>query len=316
MLSFLKLIRLPNLLMIVLIQYAMRYGIIYSLIRVNDFTLQLSSIDFLLLVLSTVFIAAGGYIINDFYDTKIDAINKPDKVIVGVGISRTIAISIYAFLNITAIVIGFYIGTKAGIFKLGFIHLLAAGSLFYYSTTFKKGLIIGNILIAILAALVPLLVGVVEIPLLNKKYLEILIEWEFNFNRIFFFILIYSVFAFFMTLIREIIKDIEDMEGDSLFGSMTIPIAYGIKRTKTILYILVALVMLILADIQFIQYMIEDMISFFYFLIALQLPLLFLIYKISKAEVKKDFSKLSLFVKGIMLAGIGYSGVIFLVAYA
>ena len=317
MIAFFKLIRLPNLLLIALVQYLVRYCLIGSMVRFSNMELQLSNLDFFLLSLSTVMIAAAGYIINDYFDTRIDTVNRPDRVIVGRVIKRRVAMGAHVVISFIAIVIGFYLARKIGLYKLGFIHVLSAGFLWFYSTDFKKQLLLGNLVVAMLAALVPLIVGLYEIPLLIRKYHDVLLQNSTNFNFIFYFVLAYSGFSFMTSLVREITKDMEDFIGDKEFGRNTIPIALGMKNSKIISVVLILLMMLLLLFPQYKQWESNDKISFYYFLICIQLPFAFLAYKISKAKEIKDYSFASFFCKVIMWLGICYTLVFyFLIARA
>ena len=307
MISFLRLIRFPNLLLIALVQYLVRYCLIGSMVRFSELKLQMSNFDFFLLSLSTVMIAAAGYIINDYFDTRIDSVNKPGKVIVGRTIKRRFAMGAHILISFLAICIGFYLALKVGMYKLGFIHVLSAGFLWFYSTDFKKQLVLGNLVVAMLAALVPLIVGLYEIPLLIKRYHDILVESSANFNFIFYFVAAYSGFSFLTTFVREVVKDMEDFIGDKEFGRNTIPIALGIKAAKGISILLILLMMALLAFPQYEQWISGDKISFYYFLIFIQLPFGFLAYKIYKADKVKDYSFASRVCKAIMYFGICYT---------
>ncbi|MFH1319826.1 MAG: geranylgeranylglycerol-phosphate geranylgeranyltransferase [Bacteroidota bacterium] len=305
MLSFIKLIRLPNLLIIALTQYLMRFCIIKPMLQINDFELQFGEFNFFLLVLSTTMVAAAGYIINDYFDTKIDRENDPSRVIVGKSIKRRVAIFAHIVLNVMGIAIGFYIAYQVDLIELAYIHIMWAGTLWFYSTSFKHKFLTGNILIALLVALVPLVAGLYEIPLLVKQYKEILITNNVNFNYIFVWIVGFSVFAFLTTLIREIIKDMEDIEGDRAYGSTTLPIIYGFQNAKIVVWILILLTIFLLGYIQVTH--LNDVKTFIYFLLAIQLPLVLLIYKLAAAKEKKDFHFASLLTKLIMITGILYT---------
>lgn len=307
MISFFKLIRLPNLLLIALVQYLVRYCLIGAMVRFSDMQLQMSHFDFFLLCLSTVMIAAAGYIINDYFDTKIDTVNKPNSVIVGRSIKRRVAMGAHIVISFIAILIGFYLAHKIGLNKLGFIHVLSAGFLWFYSTDFKKQLLLGNLVVAMLAALVPLIVGLYEIPLLIRKYHDVLIQNSSNFNFIFYFVLAYSGFSFLSTFVREIIKDMEDFIGDKEFGRNTIPIALGMKAAKAIVVFLILGMMVLLAYPQYKQWIAGDKISFYYFLLFIQVPFAILGYLIYRAQEIKNYAFASNFCKGIMFFGICYT---------
>lgn len=323
---FFKLIRFPNLLIIIFTQYAMRYGIIDAMLKrlnfeVNNllpgmlklevFELQLSDFNFFLLSLSTVMIAAAGYIINDYFDLKIDRINKPDKIIIIRHIKRRVAMGAHILINTLAALIGIYLCYKLGLLKLSLIFIVVPAGLWYYSIKFKRQVFIGNIIISLFTALIPLIVILFELPLLAKKYNSIIAPFGINFNSIFYFVLAFSFFAFMINFIREIIKDIEDIEGDKAYACNTIPIVYGIDKAK---YFAIALLLISIISMGYLQvtfWKIQELISFYYILILLELPMLFLIYRIHKSESKKDFKLISMILKIIMLMGIAYSGVIY-----
>src|SRR3954468_23739848 len=232
MLAFLKLIRTQNLLIIAFTQYMVRWCLLYPLLSVHDYELQLSEFRFFLLVLSTVMIAAAGYIINDYFDVRIDKVNKPERLVIDKGIKRRVAMGAHTVINLLALGIALYVAWSIGSWRLALIHFLCAGGLWFYSTTFKRQFLIGNIVIAAFTALVPLIVAVYELIPAYRRYLPI--QEDLSFRTIWNYVIALSFFAFITTLLREIIKDIEDMEGDKEYGCRTMPIVIGVKATKTI----------------------------------------------------------------------------------
>jgi 4-hydroxybenzoate polyprenyltransferase len=299
--AFLRLIRLPNLIMIVIIQYSIRWCLFYPILKARGFELQMSNFNFFLLVLSTVMIAAAGYIINDYFDVQIDRINKPDRLVIDIDFSRRYAMAAHLILNVLGLLIGVYLSGSIGLWKMSILFFITSGGLWYYSTLFKRKFLIGNFLIALFSAFVPLIVGLFEIPLLINKYRETLIALDTNFNDILAWILIYSLFAFLVSLAREIIKDIEDVEGDKEYGCTTLPIVAGIKTAKAVAVFIITIVISIIA---YLQYLEQDKILFIYIFIALEIPLAFLIIRVIGAKEKKDFRIASRLVKIIMVAGI------------
>lgn len=302
--AFFILIRLKNLIIIALTQYLIRYAIIEPMINLSLFELQLSHFNFFLMSLATILIAAGGYIINDYFDTRIDRVNRPDLVVIDTYINRRVAMSAHLITSIAGILLGFYVASQAGVYQLGFIYAISSGMLWFYSTNFKRQVIIGNLVISFLTALVPIMVPLFEIPLLNKAYGEILLEANADFMFLLRFIGAYSLFAFIITLIREIIKDMEDVNGDSSFGRITIPIAIGLEKSKIIVITLSLILIIGLAYIQRLQLQANDFIFFIYILITIQLPMTFLILKLKKAKEQSEFKYMSKIIKMIMLAGI------------
>jgi 4-hydroxybenzoate polyprenyltransferase len=276
-----------------------RWCLIYPSLLARNFELQFSNFNFFLLVLSTVLIAAAGYIINDYFDVNIDKINKPERLVIGKGVKRRVAIGAHTVLNIIAILIGCYISYAAGAWKLIFIHLFWTLGLWFYSTNFKRQFLSGNMMIAIFVALVPLVVGVYEMIPCYKTY-------GIVFKDISKYLLLVSFFAFVITLLREIIKDIEDYEGDKEYGCKTMPIVIGVKSSKIVVITIAIATMLFLGYLQFLLWGLEDKLSFFYFAFAIQLPFLFLIYKIIFAETKRDFKIAGNTAKLIMLMGVCY----------
>ncbi len=306
MLSFFKLIRIQNLLIVAATQYLMRFAVIAPILAINDFSLQMTEFEFFILVFSTVCLTAAGYVINDYFDTKTDSLNRPETVIVGKSIKRRSAMTIHIVFNLIGVIGGFYVSYKIGLYQLGIIFLIASGILWYYSTTYKRQFLIGNILVAFLTGLVPLMVILFEMPELNKAYIDILIEKGMNFNNVFFWVAGFSFFAFITTLTREIIKDTEDFEGDSAYGRNTVPIMLGIKWTKIIIIGLTAITLISIGSIYF-KYLTGSLLTMLYITVGVVIPLLFLIYKIVKADKKTDYHFTSVLMKFIMLTGILYS---------
>ena len=326
--AFIKLIRLPNLLIIALTQYAIRYAIIYPiLLSISDdveVSLQMSELDFFLLSLSTVLIAAAGYIINDYFDVKVDRVNRPDKIIVGKYIKRRIAMGSHIVTNSIAILIGGYLAYAMGNWKLVFIQIVSAGALWYYSTMFKKQVLVGNVIVALLAALVPFVAGLYELILQHANIddsvnsLLFFLEAETPFDdvkyilievlsNVMLWVLGFSFFAFISTMVREIIKDIEDYEGDKKYFSNTLSVVYGKQKAKILAQVIAILMLVLIGYLQYIQLQAKDMASFMYFLFGVQVPLAYVIVKLQSAKEKTDYSNLSKYMKLIMLMGIAYS---------
>ena len=304
-----KLIRWKNLLIIGFTQYCIRYLLINGMLKFMNLgiILQMSHFNFFLLSLSTICIAAAGYIINDYFDTRIDTFNKPDKVVVGKSISRRQAMLLHTLINIFGVALGFYVAYRVGLIKLGFIHLLSTGLLWFYSTDFKKQFLIGNIVTSLLTAMVPMIVVLYELPVLIAKYKTVLQYTGVNFNHIFLFVAIYAGFAFLTSMIREIVKDMEDHFGDKQFGCNTIPIAYGINGAKKVVYVLVIIEMILLLMVQIKQLASLDMKSFLYFAVCFQTGFTFFLIQIKKATTPTHFHKASRTLKIIMLLGVIYS---------
>jgi len=303
--SFLKLVRLRNLIIIALTQLLIKFSLINPFL--DNFIL--SNNQFYLLVLATVFITASGYIINDIYDVSTDKINKNKKRIIGKLINSRNAISWYIFFNLIGLGLGCYIAylVKKPLFSLIFFYCIF--SLWTYSKHMKSSFLLGNLQVSFLTALSIFNVALFDmIPNgINKTNGEL---------KIFKIILCYTAFAFITTFIREIIKDMEDMDGDKSINAKTLAITYGIEKTKWVALIFTALTFIGIAYFQYFQYSIfssefevdifiwgVNKIAIFY-TIFLQLLFLFLGFKIYNSNVKHDFYFISQLCKFIMIVGI------------
>lgn len=302
---FLKLIRFPNLLMIALTQYLLRYFVIKPLIKVNGFELLISNLDFFLLSLSTVMIAAAGYVINDYFDIKIDRVNKPNKVIIDTHIKRRVAMGAHIVINTIGIGLGAYVAHKVDNLMLVILHIFAAFSLWYYSTHFKYDVLIGNFVIALMAAFVPLIVGLYEVPLLNKWGQENfqIYALDFDFNHIAYFTIGFAVFAFLMTFSREITKDCADINGDSQYGAKTLPIVFGDSIAKLVItfFYLITIAGLITINAIFLP----DVITICY-VVTLSLMIVFLTFKTWKSNTPEEYNFSGNLNKLISVLGILY----------
>jgi len=315
--SFFKLIRVQNLLIIAVTQYLMRWSIIYPLlnrlsvvtneevIHFKDFGLQFNEFYFALLVLSTMLITGAGYVINDYFDIKTDVFNRPDNVIVGREISRRSTMLIHLVMNFTGVALGIFVSFLIHLPALAVIFILIPGLLWFYSTSYKRQFLIGNIIVSFLTGLVPFMVVLFEIPCLNAEYGEVMIDYHANFNVLFGWVGGFAIFAFWLTLIRELIKDMEDFEGDREYGRKTLPVNLGLGITKAIVVVLLAL---FLSGLMWVYFMfIPDFSTLVYLSITLVLPTLYLIFRLTMSQIKKDYHLCSLLTKGIMLSGILYS---------
>ncbi|MFL5753922.1 MAG: geranylgeranylglycerol-phosphate geranylgeranyltransferase [Bacteroidia bacterium] len=316
--AFLKLIRIENLIIIFLTQYLIRYCILDSLLVYSTESyyqkiyLQLSHTTFFLLSLSTVLIAAAGYIINDYFDIKTDKINHPDTVVLDRTIKRRWAMVIHLLFNAIGILLGIYVAYKAGNIRLAIIHLISAGFLWYYSTTFKKQLLIGNIIVSFLTAMVPLTVVLFDMPKVIENYSIMMPDVTLQFDTMYKYILSFSFFAFITSMIREIIKDMEDFRGDVETGCRTVPIAWGMRAAKALVIGLISnTVLLLIFVISKLYNSSSENIPTLYILCGLILPFIYLIYKVYRAQTQHDFHSASILVKIIMLIGVSFSLVIY-----
>lgn len=309
---YLRLVRAENLLIVAVTMYLMRYMIIASSLhhRFQPFfdvklELQLGHLQFALLVLATVLISAAGYVINDYFDRKIDLFNRPERVVVTTYIPRRKAMLLHWIFNSLAILISAYLSYHIGHFKLTLIFVFSAGMLWFYSTSFSKELIIGNLVVALLTAMVPMLVVLYDLPPLYAIYRYKVDLIGINFNSIVYDISVFAAFAFVTTVVREIIKDMEDVEGDQSSGRNTLPIAAGMLVSKLLVTLLVA------ATIAGIAVCVWNYVPFrsayIYSSVLLIAPSLVLLWLLWKAGTVREYFIASMLQKGIMLAGLLFS---------
>lgn len=308
----LKVVRIKNLLIVAATLYLMRYCIIQPLLHFKNLELQLSNFSFLLLTLATVFITAGGYVINDYFDTRTDLVNRPQTVIVGRSLSRRIAIILHIVLNFIGVLLGLIVSIIIGKPILSLLFILVTGLLWFYSTTYKRQFLIGNLIVAILTGMVPLIALLFELPRLYTVYWEMIARFEIKLGIITYWVGGYALFAFLLTLVREIIKDIEDFEGDQVFGRNTIPVFLGKKTARTIaasllLFTLIALVFLFAKYLNYLPSGNFDYYTLTYFILGLVIPIFILLIKLLSAEKKEDYHKASQLNKLIMLFGLLYT---------
>ncbi|MDT8308101.1 MAG: geranylgeranylglycerol-phosphate geranylgeranyltransferase [Bacteroidales bacterium] len=300
MLTYSKLFRLPNLLITALAMVLVRYCLIRPVFQEGGIALQLPLYLFVLLVLSVLFIAAAGYAINDYFDIRIDRLNKPKKIVLGRKVPIRKAILYHSLFNVIGVALGFYIAIQVGNFKLGFIHAFASLWLWGYSSRFKRTPLWGNVIIAFSAALTIFIVWLFEYFAMVKNVQFIP---PIYLSEIFRLTLTMTVFAFVINLIREIIKDIEDVPGDKRYGCRTLPVAIGINNTRLVALILTLLLMIGVAFIQYYLFSVVGKLIFYYFFI-IHFLLVYLIIILVKASQKEDYSFASQLARVVIIAGI------------
>lgn len=294
MINFLNLIRWKNLLLIAFVQILIKYALIEPF-EVVKFTLN--DFGFGLLVLATLCIAAAGNVINDIYDVETDFVNKPNKVIVGNSISEKTAFNMYIVLTIIGVGVGFYLSNLIGRSGFSAIFVIISALLYIYATYLKQTLLVGNIVVSFLVAMSLLIVGLFELlPVITDQNQET----QLTFFKIIFD---YAIFAFMINLLREMIKDIEDINGDYKVEMKTLPIIIGRERALKIIFAL-SIVPLLAVIYYTITYLYKHYIAVGYFLIFIIAPLLYFTIKSFSAETKKEINFLSAFLKIIMFFGV------------
>jgi 4-hydroxybenzoate polyprenyltransferase len=299
--AFSRLIRLPNLLIVAATQILIRFCVIKPLLSQGNMELQLSGGLFAMLVVATVLTTAAGYVINDYFDRKIDRINKPGSVVVGKIIYPRHAMAFHLFFSISGAMLGTWVSYRANVLYLSLIFFIVSGLLWFYSTTYKREFLLGNFLVALMTAFVPFMVLLYELPLLAHQYgnqvigvVHYLLIWVLGF----------ALFAFLLNLSREFIKDAGDYEGDKAFGKRTIPVVWGMAATRWITSFLLAVTALLLVIAWY--FFIPDAITIAYFLVMLIIPLILVIAIILGNRSANSLHTASTILKFVMIAGLIY----------
>ena len=292
MISFLHLIRYKNLLMVFLSMFLTKYFLIESFIS----TPLLSDIDFIILTTSILLITMGGYLINDIYDIESDKINKPGKVYISTIISIKSGLFLYFLTSITGLILGLYLSINKNLNHLSGFFIVTVILLFIYTKILKKLPLIGNIIVALLVSLPIFLVYEFDHSMISIKDI---------FDNLFLSVIIffYLLFAFLTTLIREIIKDLQDIKGDNKFKLKTLPIMIGNKRTINFVVFLSFLLQLLLLLVLIDSFK-NDYYLILIFSITLSLLVAYLIYKLRVPFKNNPYQLLSSLMKIIMLVGV------------
>ncbi|MHA4810619.1 geranylgeranylglycerol-phosphate geranylgeranyltransferase [Flavitalea flava] len=303
--AFFQLVRWPNLFFIGLTQ-----SLFYFLILTpglhhggwidNYEVFAFTPVRFYLLSVSSILIAAAGYIINDYFDLNIDRFNKPERLVIDKIIKRRWAIVWHWILSGIGVLLGFYVSWKLRNPIVGLANLGCVVLLWFYSTTFKRKLLIGNVVISLLTAWVILVLyicefrfGIFRDPVFHQKL-----------SRAFKFAVLYGGFAFILSLVREVVKDIEDMGGDSRYGCRTMPIVWGVNPAKVFAGTWLVVLIGSLIVIQFYALQYGWWLILFFCIFLLILPLIWILRKLYEAQISKDYHSLSSLIKGVMLIGI------------
>lgn len=278
--------------MIALVQLLIKY----ALLEPFGVDMSLNTLEIFLLIFATIFIAAAGNIINDINDIETDLINKPSNVIVGSSVSEKTAYNLFIVLNLLGVGLGFYLSHLIERPAFFILFILISALLYIYATHLKRTLLIGNFVISLLVGMSVLIVGIFEllpaITTINRTTQIIFFNVIFD----------YALFAFIINLLREIAKDIEDIDGDYKCGMNTLPIALGRTRAKNVLSAL-NLIPLALLILYVVSNLYKQQLAVLYFLICVIGPLLYICIKTFSANSKKDFHDISNIYKLVMFFG-------------
>ena len=271
----------------------------YGFLKLQNIPLALTDWQYALLVIATVSIAAGGYIINNVMDVETDTQNKPENVIVGKYISETQAYNLYIGFTVIGVALGFYLSNVINKPSFSSVFIIIAASLYFYATSLKQSLLIGNVIVALLLSISVLIIGMFDLfPVTHQENRPVM--------ALLFGILIdYAIFAFIINFIREVVKDLEDVEGDRNQGMHTLPIVFGMSRTTKLVFGLSLIPFYLIVN-----YINTNLFAFdlffatLYAIVFVLAPLIYFTIKIWSAKTTKDFHHLSTVLKLILFFGI------------
>jgi len=289
--KYLKLIRLPNLVMMALIQYMLRYSLLIPTYGKDQ---VLGDLEFALLVFSMLLIAAGGYVINDYFDIQVDTENQNQEVLVGRSIKRRVALMLHVLFTTIGVLLGFYIAYKVHFLALGAIMALSAYTLWEYSLRLKRVFFVGNFIVAKLSSIFVISLAAFEII---PKF-----EHELSIHALI-LLWVYAVFAFICSFMHEIIKDLKGIQGDEKFGIHTLPAVWGISKSKEFVKWMSILAAIMVVAISVYEFK-THIWAVSYAITLLIAPLFLLNIWVYKAREPKDYENISKLNKFIILTGI------------
>ncbi len=311
--SVFQLIRLPNLLFMVAIMLLMEKMVAVPVLNRALFGVQLPWYVLCMLILAVVLIAAGGYAINDYFDVRIDAINRPDKQVVTKTITKHTAMLCHQIMTGLGVILGVVVAILCRSWSLGLIFVFVPGLLWFYSSAYKRQFVIGNLIVSFVSALTPLMVAMANVDILRKRFGDIM-NYSSLPHDLYAWIGAFAFFAFLTTFIREIIKDLQDQAGDRELECHTLPIRLGEEWTKGIVIGLMVLtmVLIVLGAYLYLPFPVGwGTLAGRYILFGLLIPMACAIYMVAAAKIASDYRSAQLLVKFIMGLGVLFSMVVY-----
>lgn len=307
--DIMRLVRWSNLLFLAALVWVMEKWVATPILVKAAFGEQLPGYMLLLIILATVLIAAGGYVINDYFDVKIDRINRPDEVIVTRSISKPAAMRLSMILSGIGIACGIAVAVVLKSLTIGILFVLIPGLLWFYSSSYKRLFMIGNLIIALLAGVTPIVVAMTNVAVLQLRY-ETILPYTTLVHDIYAWLGGFALFAFLLTWIREIIKDMQDQMGDRELECHSMPVVWGEKWTKVFV---TGLIVITLAIIGHLWWHILPFptawtnLSTRYIALGIVTPLLCSVWLLWSAKIPSDYKACQQVVKFTMLIGMLYS---------
>jgi 4-hydroxybenzoate polyprenyltransferase len=310
--NILQLVRWSNLFFLGALIYVMEKWVVVPILDDVAFGEQLPWYILLLIAAATILIAAGGYVINDYFDIKIDRINRPDQLIVTQYISKENAMRLSIGLSGVGMICGLVAAWLLRSSTIAILFAIIPGLLWFYSSSYKRLLIVGNVTIALLSALSPMMIAIANVAQLQLKYSTILPYTTLE-HDIYAWVGGFSLFAFLLTWIREIVKDLQDQMGDRELECHSMPIVWGNIVTKIVVTALIVLTTVLIGWFWYSLLPFDHSWQSFstrYIVLAIIIPLWGALWLLWAAKIPSDYRTCQQVLKLTMFLGMLYSFVL------
>ena len=307
--DLMRLVRWSNLLFLAALVWVMEKWVAVPILNKAAFGEQVPWYILLLVILATVLIAAGGYVINDYFDVKIDRINRPDELIVTRTISKPAAMRLSIALSAAGIVCGLVISILLRSWTLGILFIIIPGLLWFYSSSYKRLFMVGNLIIALLAGMTPMLVAMTNVAQLQLRFAPILPYTTLT-HDLYAWLGGFALFAFLLTWMREIVKDMQDQMGDRELECHSMPVVWGDTWTKVFVTMLILITLAVIGHLWYhvLPFPIGwNSLSTRYILLGIITPLLGALGLLWAAKIPSDYKNCQLLIKFTMFIGMLYS---------
>ena len=307
--DLMRLVRWSNLLFLAALVWVMEKWVAVPILNKAAFGEQVPWYILLLVILATVLIAAGGYVINDYFDVKIDRINRPDELIVTRTISKPAAMRLSIALSAAGIVCGLVISILLRSWTLGILFIIIPGLLWFYSSSYKRLFMVGNLIIALLAGMTPMLVAMTNVAQLQLRFAPILPYTTLT-HDLYAWLGGFALFAFLLTWMREIVKDMQDQMGGRELECHSMPVVWGDTWTKVFVTMLILITLAVIGHLWYhvLPFPIGwNSLSTRYIVLGIITPLLGALGLLWAAKIPSDYKNCQLLIKFTMFIGMLYS---------
>ncbi len=303
--DYIRLLHVPTLLLVALFQIVMFYFVITPFLRSYGVEPVIHTLDIVNLVLASVFIAAGGFVINDYFDLRIDQINRPVTRVVGRTLDKHTAMTLYIVLTVIGIGFSIMLCWHARSFNYAMVMLFIAGILWFYSSSYKRMLVLGNVIVALLMALVPMMVALFQNRFMELEY-NISPDLDFLTSRCYLMMGGFALLSFMWTFMIEVVKDIATVAGDRELECHSFPVVFGIDVTKIILYVWITLMWVGIGVLIYVYPELQATSTLRFYICGMVIPCLSLYYIIAKAQNVGDYRLICKYILVLFAISVAY----------